>query len=299
MRPLPFVTATIGVVCIVFFLAISTVHGELSWEVLERVGYLPAPRIWDGEYWGLLSSLFVHLAAWHLVFNMYWLWTLGSVMERAVGWFKYLIFVVGTTALTSAAQIGTSGATGHGASGMLYAVFGFMWASRTTTPEFASVVTERTVNLFWMGLIGCIITTWLGVFVVGNGAHVSGLVLGVLVAGCASRQTRVRVAAIGATAALIGASIVPLFWCPWSVYWVGHQAYKAHVARDYDAAIVSYRRYMTLGGDRDWALKNLAYAYHVKHADKELAATLDEIRARSPYLAATLASEFQSEPLRP
>ena len=101
-----------------------------------------------------------------------------------------------------------------------------------------------------------------------------------------------RALAIGATALVAGVSLVPLFWNPWSAKWVSYKAYKAHVAGDYDAAIASYRRSMALGADRLWALENLAFAYHSKHADKECAATLDEIRARDARAAATIEAEI-------
>lgn len=293
MRGVPIVTIAAGGLCVCIFLALALVRGEMSWEILAQVGYLPAPRIWEGAYWSLVSSAFVHIAAWHLLFNVYWLWTLGSVMERAVGPVKYLLFVLVAAAVTSAAQVGVSGTSGHGASGFLYAIFGFMWASRSAVPEFAAVVTEQTATLFWMWLVGCIVATWLDVVQIGNAAHVSGALLGAAAAQCFIVRTWRRGLAIAATLAIVVGSFASLFWSPWSAAWVAHEAYKAHVAGDYDAAIVSYRRSMRLGFDRDWALKNLVYAYHSKHADKEFAATLEELRGHNPREAAALESELQ------
>jgi membrane associated rhomboid family serine protease len=295
MRTVPIVTLIVAGLCGCIFLALATVRGEPSWDVLAQVGYLPPPRIWDGAYWALVSSAFVHLAVWHLVFNLYWLWTLGSVMERVVGSAKYLVFVVGAAAVTSAAQLGVSGVTGHGASGVVYAIFGFMWASRSAVPEFATVVTEQIATLFWMWLVGCIVATWLGLVNIGNAAHVSGAMLGAAAAQSLMVRTGRRGLAMAATLVIAAASFGSVFWSPWSARWVAYKAYKAHVAGDWDVAIASYRRSIKLGFDRDWALKNLAYAYYSKHDDKEFAATLDELRVRNPREAARVESEIQHD----
>src|SRR5688500_18062279 len=81
----PWVTWLACAACLVIFVALSVQDDAASWESLARFGYLPANSIWEGDYWALVTSAFVHLALWHLVFNVYWLWVLGSHMERAIG----------------------------------------------------------------------------------------------------------------------------------------------------------------------------------------------------------------------
>jgi GlpG protein len=135
--------------------------------------------------------------------------------------------------------------------------------------------------LFWVWLVGCIIATRLGVAEIGNAAHVGGLAFGILVAHWLLLSTH-RKLAVNGTALFLAASMTPLFWMPWSPRWVGHQAYKAHVAGEYDAAIAGYRLSMELGEDRVWALGNLAEAYYQKGAEKEYTATLDELQGLAP-----------------
>ena len=67
---MPLLTAGACAICVALFIAITADGAGESWERLARWGYLPAPRIWDGAYWALLTSNFVHIALWHLAFNV-------------------------------------------------------------------------------------------------------------------------------------------------------------------------------------------------------------------------------------
>ncbi len=85
---------------------------------------------------------------------------------------------------------------------------------------------------------------------IGNAAHVSGLVFGLLAARWLNPTAAQRTLAMAGTGLLTVLAIVPLFWSPWSPTWVGYRAYNAHAAGDYDTAIERYLRSIALGGDR-------------------------------------------------
>jgi GlpG protein len=97
------------------------------------------------------------------------------------------------------------------------------------------------------------------------------------------------------TAVFVVLSLVPLFWSPWSATWVGHRAYKAHFAGQLDAAIAGYRRSMALGGDRRWALENLAFVHLARGENRECAALLAELRDVDPAAAVKLESEIRRQ----
>ena len=42
--------------------------------------------------WQFITHMFMHGGFWHIFFNMYTLWIFGSVLERAWGWKKFLLF---------------------------------------------------------------------------------------------------------------------------------------------------------------------------------------------------------------
>ena len=288
----PIITLLLCGVCAFLFVGITS-GGQQSWESLATWGYAPSQRVWDGAYWALVSSAFVHLTLWHVAFNVYWLWVIGGPVERALGPLPYLGFVLASAVVSSSMQLAVSGNTGYGASGVVYALFGLMWASRRSVASFEQTLGQNTAILFWTWLVGCIVATQAGMAQVGNAAHLGGITLGLLAAGWRLPRSTHRTLAMAGTGLLIVFSLVPLFWSPWSPTWVGYRAYKAHVAGDYNAAISGYRRSIALGGDRSWALANLAFAYHSKGAEKEYVATLAEIRAVDAGVAAKVEAEIK------
>jgi GlpG protein len=276
-------------------LLIGARGGEPSWERMATFGYLPADRVWEGAYWALISSAFVHIELWHVAFNVYWLWTFGSAVELVLGSLPFAGLVLVSALVSSSVQLGASGDTGIGASGVVYALFGLMWAGSKRVPKFAQVLGEKTAPLFWAWLVGCILATRAGIVQVANGAHVGGLLLGLLAAQWLLPRAPRRALAMTGTGVYVLLSLVPLVWSPWSPAWVGRKAYEAHVAGELDVAIAGYRRSIALGGDRPWALANLASAYLAKGQEDECAAVVSELRAMDPAAATTLEADLSKQ----
>jgi rhomboid protease GluP len=272
------------IVCVGIWVGITARGGYDSWDALARFGYLPAEDSWAGAYWGLVTSAFVHIEAWHLAFNAYWLWTLGRQLERAIGSFPMLGFIVASAAVSSSFELALSGSTGIGASGVVYAIFGFMWRTRHRYPGFADVLNAGTVQLFLLWLVGCIIATLLEIANIGNAAHMSGLLFGALAAH-AFPLPRHRLAARAGLAALVVASAVPLFWAPWSVGWLSHSAYQCHAARHLGKALHRYDQIIARDPDNAWAHLNRSFV----HAELGNAARAEADLARARELDPTIA----------
>jgi len=256
----PILTWVACAVCVVIFLGLSSKGSLESWESSSKWGFYPPGAEWDGKYWSLLTSVFVHLELWHLAFNLYWLWVLGGRLEKAIGPLRWLAFFLTAAVVSSSVQLAASGAGGIGASGVVYAIFGFMWAARNHFDAFKEALTKQTIVLFVAWLFICLGATLLNIWQVGNAAHFSGALFGIVVADIFVVKYKALVAKI-AGAALLIASIVPLFWCPWSVHWVSKQAINAHIKGDYVTAIKFYRRSLELGQDPIWVYTNLAGVY--------------------------------------
>jgi membrane associated rhomboid family serine protease len=61
-------------------------------EVLLQLGALyPSRVIANHEYWRLLTALFLHYGAIHLLFNIFALYVLGPPLERAIGATRFLV----------------------------------------------------------------------------------------------------------------------------------------------------------------------------------------------------------------
>ncbi|PQO25363.1 hypothetical protein C5Y96_23770 [Blastopirellula marina] len=277
----PWVTRLAVVACIGIFLGITAQNDFESWESLAKFGYLPADSIWDGGYWALVTSAFVHLALWHVAFNVYWLRVLGSRLEEKIGSLKFLAFFVVAAMVSSSVQLAFSGDTGIGASGVVYAIFGFMWPTRYRYPRFNEVLDERTIQIFvvWLGF--CVVATHLKIWNVGNAAHISGLLFGGAVAGAFVLPYKPRLMLAGLVT-LVGLSIVPLFWCPWNVTWLSHQAYSAHAAEQYDAALERYNQIIRLDPENAWAHLNRSYVYEALGKLDEAQADLERAREIDP-----------------
>ena len=170
----PFLTWIVCAACVGIFVEISQGKSHIN----DTLFYLTSAGIRSGNYWGLLTSVFTHVQLWHLFFNVYWLWILGGLLEPAIGRLNWTGFFLIAAIVSSGAQFAISGSTGIGASGVVYAMFGFMWIGRERYPGFQRIVTKQTILLFLGWLIFCIIATRLNIFWVGNTAHVAGLLFG-------------------------------------------------------------------------------------------------------------------------
>ncbi len=264
--------------CIAIFLELMQKGNYSSWATLSKYGYLSPNDIWNGKYWGLITSVFVHTQLWHVAFNVYWLWILGGALERSIGHVNWLLFFIAAAVVSSGIQFGISGSTGIGLSGVGYAMFGFMWTARDRYPEFQQILTKQIIVLFSGWLIFCVIASLLHMMDVGNGAHISGLLFGAGVAAIFTLKSKIRFISLG-MGVLILCALLPLFWCPWSAQWVGIQGYKAHVKHDYEKAIINYQRSLELGADPQWALSSIAEAYSDMGNDIKYKETIEQLQS--------------------
>lgn len=256
----PWVTWAVIGVCILIFLGLNRESHPESWDALGKWGAPSSDKIWSGAYWALLSSAAVHQAIWHLVFNMYWLWVLGTCLEQAIGSARYLILLVGAAIVASGGQLAVSGTTGIGASGVVYAIFGFMWVLRGRYPAFREIISSQTVNWFLIWLVGCMIATYANIWHVANAAHFCGLLFGAAVAGSLVLKYKRPLLILGLIA-LVAGTLLPVFWCPWSATWLDVQAVRAAEAGDHPRAIGYYSRVIELDPNAAWAYYNRGLSY--------------------------------------
>jgi rhomboid protease GluP len=75
------------------FIAELMLGGSTNPFTLRRLGALdPWALRYDGEYWRLATSLFLHYGALHLIFNLYGLFLIGPGLERAIGSVRFAAF---------------------------------------------------------------------------------------------------------------------------------------------------------------------------------------------------------------
>ncbi len=151
----------------------------------------------DGAPWQLLTSMFAHVAIWHIAFNMLALYALGPGLESAIGRTRFLLLYFLSGLAGSGTVLWLAGVHSQtlGASG---AIFGLMGALLVIAVKVGGDV--RSI-LTWIA-INFVITFVFASFISWQG-HVGGFVAGVLIGAVivyAPREHRVAVQAAGISA---------------------------------------------------------------------------------------------------
>lgn len=136
-------------------------------------------RAFGAEPWRLLTSALPHADLLHLMFNLYWLWVFGSVLEMTLGHFPTAGIVCLLAAGSGAAEYALFEG-GVGLSGVGYGLFAFLWVVGRKDRRFAGCVDRQTATLFVLWFFLCIALTAAGKWNVANVAHGAGAGLGAL-----------------------------------------------------------------------------------------------------------------------
>ncbi len=286
LAQLPLVTALACSAAIVITIGIVSESIQPSATQLAKWGHLPPEKIWEGSLWALISSAFVHVAPWHLLFNVYWLWQLGGPVERTLGAAKFVAFILLAACVSSASQLILSDGTGIGASGIVYALFGLIWRGRQGH-RFAGILGTETPAFFFTWLFACLIATRAGFANIANAAHFGGLVFGMLVAEWQIRGDHRRLAAV-ATLIVCLVSIGGALKNPWSRRWLEHAAMRMHRNGEYLSATVTYERSLSFGADSVWAFHNLALTRYALGDTAGYRQALRTLRVQAPTQADSL-----------
>ncbi len=159
--------------------------GSTNDFTLHRLGALEPSAVFSGgQYWRLLSALFLHYGVLHLLFNCYALYVLGPSLEAAIGSFRFSICYI-VSGLGSSAGVITLWRLGLtqadflvGASGCVMGLVG-VWAGLLLGHRHAPVARRRLLSI----LLIVAMQTAFDLFTpqVSMAAHLCGLFTGVLV----------------------------------------------------------------------------------------------------------------------
>ena len=185
-----------------------------SLQRLIDLGGLFPPAVADGQYWRLLSSMFLHFGLIHIAFNAYALWLFGRLVEENLGRTRFLViyFVSGFLAGAASYAFGPVNAVGVGASGAIFGVFGAFLAYNYRRRHLALAA----ANLRWAFTLILINALLAFTFrAIDWRAHLGGLaagaIAGYLAEGVGPRSTRQAVQWVGFIA-LIAAGAALVVW---------------------------------------------------------------------------------------
>jgi len=133
------------------------------------------PAILHGEVWRLVTPIFVHFGFLHLLFNLFWLNDLGSLVEKRQGWWMLLVLVLAIAVASNLAQYALGGPAFGGMSGVVYGLAGYVWMRGRFDPA-SGLYLPRTALLILLVWGAVCLTGILGP--VANAAHGAGLATG-------------------------------------------------------------------------------------------------------------------------
>jgi GlpG protein len=143
--------------------------------------YFSWPDIQAGQVWRLVTPVFLHAplagAPWHLIFNMFMLYDLGTIVERQLRSFRFVLFVLAVAIASNYVQFIARGPNFVGMSGVVYGLFGYAWVRGRLDP---------TSGLYLRPSVPVIMIGWFFLCAAGlvgnvaNWAHGGGLAAGAL-----------------------------------------------------------------------------------------------------------------------
>ncbi len=178
-----------------------------SWNGYDFHYLMPDAHVGRGELWRVVTSALPHVNFAHLLFNVWWLWDCGTLVESFYGPSKTGGMFLLLAAVSGSLQYALSDG-GIGLSGVGYGLFGFLWLRCRAEPRLGGPLDKRTVAVFVLWFFACIVTTMTGMMRVGNVAHGAGAVAGILLALSLSRKAAVRRLAATATVLLAAAGLL-------------------------------------------------------------------------------------------
>jgi rhomboid protease GluP len=204
----------------------STMLSDPPGQALVAWGANVGPLTVSGQWWRLLTCLFVHAGLLHIGFNMWCLWDLGRLAESLYGHWTFAgVYLICGLSASLASVWWNPGVLSVGASGAIFGIAGALIASfylgEFSLPRVAISGTLRSVVVF----VGFNLFFGAAVARTDNAAHIGGLVMGLILGALMARVAPMRddlPRRIGVL--LVGAAIVAggVMWLRYS------QAYLVH-----------------------------------------------------------------------
>ena len=181
-RKTAYVNTAIIIINVLCFLYLELQGSTENAGFMLAHGAMFAPLVVDhGQYYRLVTSVFMHFGVSHLMNNMLVLFVLGDNLERALGHVKYLIFYllcgVGANVVSMTVNLMTGSlSVGAGASGAIFGVVGGLVYAVGVNRGRLEDLTSRQLGVM------ILLTLYHGFtsMNIDNAAHIGGLAAGIL-----------------------------------------------------------------------------------------------------------------------
>lgn len=174
----PIITVSLIIInVIVFILMYILGKGSQDAFTLIKFGVFQKDLILGGEYYRLITSAFLHIGIFHLLFNCYALYIIGRQLESFLGKIKFLIIYLVSALCGSLMSMIFPISISAGASGAIFGLLGsLLYFGYNYRVYLGTVLKSQIIPLILINLI-------FGFMVSGinNAAHIGGLIGGILI----------------------------------------------------------------------------------------------------------------------
>lgn len=158
-------------------LAITYATGGINVDNMLKMGAMEPALVFEaGQFYRLISSMFLHYGILHILSNMLFLYVFGSSIERYYGKLKYFIIYIGSGIAAGLMFCAVSTGTAAGASG---AVFGLTGAMLACSKKLKRAVDGKDSYFMLIFAIIAICSGFLSEEV-ANSAHIGGFIFGLV-----------------------------------------------------------------------------------------------------------------------
>jgi len=181
---------------------------DIGQQVCAATGGTFLPGVADGAWWQLMTSVFTHVAIWHVAMNMFALFAFGPALEAIIGRVRFLAVYVVSGLASSVLVLLLSSQYGStvGASGAIFGLLGALLV----------VARKGRLNSQWLiqNLIIGVVITVVGYRFISWQGHLGGLLGGAIAAAIIayapkSSRSVVQWAGLGLlTVVLLGLAVV-------------------------------------------------------------------------------------------
>lgn len=162
--------------CVLVFGAMNLGFANQTFTALSFFGAVPQSEF--SQFWRLFTPSLMHFSAMHIIFNLLWWWYLGGKIENRIGLRPLMLLLIIAGTLPNAIQFMVTGPNFGGLSGVVYGLVGYTYIMGVRKPS-AGIGLPPSYMIFMLLWIVLGFTDLLGMSM-ANGAHIGGLVIGLM-----------------------------------------------------------------------------------------------------------------------
>ena len=176
------VTSGLMIINIIIFVIMTLNGGSESIENLIKFGANSKSLVANGQWWRLFTASFIHIGFFHILFNMYFLNSLGPLFENMFGSVRFLIIylIAGVFGNLLSFAFGSPYTASAGASTSLYGMLGLAIGLMVTykNDEIVRSFGASFISVVVINIIYSLIAPGVGIY-----GHLGGFIAGFLLAG--------------------------------------------------------------------------------------------------------------------